>query len=151
LIRGETGYFQRNGNVNPPEEHLSSDFSDIWQVAPYVPSCPSTIRDTDLLDTISVIVNKGIKRIREDGNGEPGPTSADRENIIRWIATGYRRAKKRYSKLDIYTLAHSVFGKIEEEADKALKYAEEWQVLTVKVDLKGYHVSVDLDYPEDDY
>jgi hypothetical protein len=155
-IRGETGYFQRHGNVNPPEVHLSAEFDMIWRAHTERDGRSdirevSRVRNTELLDTCRKIVRLGVKNLEENGvEPEDLPNHGTRELIARWLAKGYVKAARRYRKLDQHTLSY-VFGKIEEAADKALKYADEGQVLTVWLDLKRYDVRTDLEYPRDPY
>jgi hypothetical protein len=154
-IRGDTGYFQRSGNVNEAKVHIASDFPMIWQALTDRDGRSTVkhvqkVRDTDLLDRCREIVRLGIKNLEENGvEPEDLPNHGTRELIARWLAKGYVKAARRYRKLDQYTLS-TVFGKIEEAADKALKHADEGQVFTVRLDLKRYDVRTDLDYPYDD-
>jgi len=155
FIRGDSGYFQRNGNVNSPEKHIGSDLSNIWQL--------HTDRDGrnnlrpcgvmcyhETMDQCRDVVKEGLKEFEEREQTEP--SLRDCELIARWIAKGYKRAQsQRYAKHDSYTIAYSLFDPIAEQADKALKHAEEGMVLTVRVDFKALKVAVSCDYPQEEY
>jgi hypothetical protein len=155
-IRGETGYFQRHGNVNPPEVHLSAEFDMIWRAHTERDGRSdirevSRVRNTELLDTCRKIVRLGVKAIieayGEDAENVSKPDSVNQERIARWLAKGYVKAARRY-RMDQHTLSY-VFGKIEAEADKALKYAEAGQVFTVRLDLAHAEIHTELEYPND--
>jgi hypothetical protein len=152
-IRGDTGYFQRNGNVNEAKVHIASDFPMIWQALTDRDGRSTVkhvqkVRDTELLDRCREIVRLGIKNLEENGvEPEDLPNHGTRELIARWLAKGYAKAARRY-RMDQHTLSY-VFGKIEAEADKALKYAEAGQVFTVRLDLAHAEIHTELEYPND--
>jgi hypothetical protein len=156
FIRGESGYFQRQGNVNEPKVHLAAEFAMTWgyhtqrdrrtAVKPV-----GLVRDKDLMEQCRQIVRLGVKNMKDDESGLPLPTAEDQERIARWYAKGYVRARRRYRNLDAYSVAYQLFGPIEEKADMALKHAEEGMILTVLVDYRKLEVKVWCDYPEDEW
>jgi hypothetical protein len=146
-LRGDSGYFQSRGNVNPPEVHLASDFPMIWGIQGYVKECP-LVRDSELMETCREIVRLGVKNIQEESSTTP-PSAIARENIARWMAKGYKRAQKRYKNVDAYTVSERLFRGIEESADKALGHAEQGMELVVSVDFKNLKFRSFLDYPEE--
>lgn len=148
-IRGESGYFQRQGNVNSPEVHLASDFPMIWRIQCYVKECP-LVKDSKLMEQCRGIVRLGVKNIQEESS-DTTPSSIAQENMARWIAKGYKRAEKRYKGTSSYTVAYRLFQAIEEASDKALAHAENGMELVVKVDYKNMECSTYMDYPEDSF
>ena len=120
-IRGESGYFQRNGNINAPKGHISSDLPMIWRIQSHVREC-KVVRDVTLMETCRETVQLGVKLVEDEYleySDQSIPSEIEREYIARWIATGFKRAEKRYSYTDSYTVAYQLFRGIEEAADKA--------------------------------
>ena len=84
---------------------------------------------------------------------------SDMPHIVNWMAYGYQKAGRRYLRKDIrkrgigfYEIAYSLFEKIESEADKLLKHAEEGMELTVKVNRRSLEAELRLSYPgEEEY
>ncbi len=154
LIRGESGYFQRNGNANSTEQHLAADFPEIWRYhtdrdnRTAVRPC-GLIRNSDVMDMAREAVRLGVKELREM-ECDNLPTAEDCERFARWMGKGYMRAQKRY-KNRVHAVAYRVFQEIEEKADKALQHAEEGMILTVRVDFINLECSLDCDYPYDPY
>ncbi len=155
FIRGDSGYFQRNGNVNPPEKHLSAELGMIWNYhvhrdgRTFVKPCGLT-GDQDLMDKCRHIVALGVEGMKDNYDHLTPPDAEAQERIARWYAKGYVKARKRYRNLDAYSVAYQLFGPIEEKADEALKRADEGMVLTVLVDYKRLEVKVWCDYPEEE-
>lgn len=153
-IRGETGYMQRNGNVNGPKEHLAADLPMVWDYhtnrdrRTTIKPC-GLVRDEDLMEQCREIVQIGVRNMRDEDR--QAPDAETQERIARWIAKGYKRASVRYAKHGAYEIAYSVFQKIEEQADRCLRGAEEGMILTVSLNLNNLNVSVDCDYPQDEY
>lgn len=156
-IRGDTGYFTRNGNVNRAEVHLASEVLQTWDYltrrdgrSTLRPCGLARNRNPELMEQCREIVRLAIQETEERGGINP-LNWENRELIARWIARGYMRAGKRYRKTPAYQVAYDLFGVIEERADTLLKHAEEGMVLTVR--LSGQHpwVTVDCDYPETYY
>lgn len=156
FIRGESGYFQRNGRVHSAEENLASDFPEIWNHMVYedrrthVKPCGS-VRDEDLMERCREIVRLGVRELREREHDQI-PDREARERMARWFAKGYKKAERRYRQHGAYAMAYQLFSPIEEQAERCLKYADEGMVLTVCVNVKRLNVSVSCEYPqEEDY
>lgn len=160
-IRGETGYFQRNGNVNSPARHLSSDFPMIFDVTEQqrgstrIKPCPRKARvEPEVLEVFKEIMayakEELVEQEREDVLHEE-----DEQHIINWMALGYVKAGQRYSwkkcRFDFHSLAHQLFQSIEEQANRLLKCAEEGMELTVKVNLRQLEATCSMDYADGDY
>jgi hypothetical protein len=158
-IRGESGFMQRNGNRNPPEEHIASDFPMIWRIhhgthgRTGFRSPPRTRGAVDIIDQCKNIVYRACRLLSEE-ECERLPDAAERELIAQWLARGYVLAERRYKKIDPcisgHDIAYSLFGRIEEQADRLLTQAEEGMELTVNIDVRALSVSLSLDYPEYD-
>lgn len=156
FLRGETGYFERNGNVNEAKVHLAAEFAMTWgyhtqrdgrtAVKPV-----GLVRDTELMDTCREIVALGVQNMKDEESSLPLPSAEDQERIARWYAKGYVRAQKRYRRHYAYDVAYQLFQTIEEKADMALTRADAGMILTVTVDYKKLEAHVECDYPEDDY
>jgi hypothetical protein len=150
FIRGESGYFQRNGNVNSPEVHIGSGLAEIWSLhtdrdyrSTFRPC--GVIQYPETMAQCREAVKSGLKEFAERELTEPSPR--DCELIARWMGKGYKRAERRYKQHDSYSIAYSLFAPIEEAANNALKYAEAGMVLTVLVDFARLKVDVSCDYP----
>lgn len=149
FIRGESGYFQRNGNVCSTEEHLSADIPEILANHVYRDGrssfrpCVKTT-DKNLLETCRRIVELGTEEIEKEQEVFPSPSQ--QEHIAHIIASGYKRAAKRYRQHDSGAIAFRLFKEIEEQADRALKKAEEGAVFTVRVNLARMQAATECDY-----
>lgn len=140
LIRGDYAS-DTNGTA---EENIASDLSTIWGVQGEVREC-SAVKDTDLLERTKKAVHYFRKELKymEDCNK---PKESDLENIARWIAKGYIKARHRYPKA--WAIYWDMFKPIEEQADRYLKHAEEGMLLTVIVNFARCEVlRVECDYP----
>ncbi len=142
-LRG-TGGYGWNGTA---EENIASDLPMIWGIQAYVRPCHK-VRAADLLDRCREAVRLAIKEMRYSFDEPDLPSAESRENIARWIAKGYKRAERRYRRHSTGSIVWSLFKPIQDQADKALQHAEEGMVLTVRVNVRDYMVSVDLDYPD---
>jgi len=153
-LRGETGYMQRNGNVNRPEVHLASDFEMIFQAIEEmnghtrIKPCPHTVDlDDEVIDAFREIVRLAKKNFRD--NEWPNPIDPrDEKSIVAWMAYGYHKAGVRYEGHEFYDLAYRLFNTIEERADVLLKGAEEGMKLIVRVDVPEYEAHLVLDYED---
>ena len=158
-LRGETGYFQRNGNTHSPEAHIAADFRELYQHVAHEgfsledPS-GATGRMLDYEEADEALVRAcciGLREVNDedeyDADDEAladftSQESADR--IVGWLRLGYLKAVERYAGVDAYTLAHSVFRAIDERAAKWLQGdAVEGQTLRVTVDLKRMSVTME--------
>ncbi len=144
-IRGCGGYKQ-NGT---PEENIAADLPMVWSIQGAVRSCGLS-KESEVIEQARAAVTHWMRE-KQYIDRENKPTDADQENVARWIAKGFQRARKRYRKHNPYTLCYRLFEPIEEQADKALKYAEEGMVLTVRVDFINLEIRVSCDYPEEEY
>lgn len=145
-IRGDGGYW--SNSMYTPEEQIASDFDMIWRIQPYVRQAPR-IRDEDLRERCRTAVQHAVQNMRDNGwESADMPTALDREHMARWLARGYKRAQRRYKAHSPYLVAWDLFKPIEEAADKALTYAEQGMVLTVRVDYAIRQVWTDCTYPE---
>jgi hypothetical protein len=163
-IRGETGYFQRNGNVNDATTHLASDFPMIFQAIEAkqghtrIRPCAKVCRlEEKVKEAFQAILRKAVVNLQEevDNNGSDFPAvgKQDHPNILAWMAYGYQKAGQRYSRyhqrgIGFYEIAYCLFAKIEEEAEKALKVAEEGMTLTVSVNFLQLQVETSLNYED---
>lgn len=159
LIRGETGYMQRNGNVNPPHSHLAADFPEIFghtieQRGSYdIRTCEKKVKIPDHIREVFILIKQEViteLECREDQELIDAMND-QAEIILKWFAYGYLRAKKRYAKINVHTLAYEVFDYIETQANKLLNGAEEGMELVVKVMLNEYNAEVKLIDPRDRY
>ena len=160
-IRGETGYFQRNGNVNTPAQHLASDFPMIFDITEQqrgstrIKPCLKKARvDPEIREMFQRIIEYAKEELAEQEREEV-LYQEDEQHIINWLTLGYVKAEQRYSwkkyRFDFYSLAHVLFQSIEEQADRLLKRAEEGMELTVRVNLRQLEATCELDYAEDSY
>lgn len=153
FIRGDTGYFGRNGNMVPAEEHLASEIGMVWGYhtgrdnRTTLRPC-GVMKYHETMDQCRKIALLGMGDFVE--RGEPIPSEKNIELIARWIARGYKRASIRYAKHDAYEIAYQLFEPIETQADALLKHADEGMVLTVHVDLSHLKVALDVDYPREE-
>jgi hypothetical protein len=159
-IRGETGYMQRNGNVNPPESHIAADFQEIFRAIEEmnghtrIKPCPKTPKlEEEAEEAFLKILDKAKENLKEM-DAEDTLDTRDEANVLAWMAYGYRKAGARFAKyskrgIGFHELAYCLFSDIEQKADMALKMAEEGMVLNVNVDIPNLEVRVALDYPED--
>lgn len=147
FIRGDSGYFGHNRGNRSPEENTAADLPMIWSIQSYVKPCLLS-RDQDLMTRTRNVITH-FKKELEYMEQADNPDEEDLEHIARWIAKGYQRAKKRYGTTRNENIAWGLFQPIEEQADTALKHAEEGMVLTVRVDFRRglEHATVDCDYP----
>jgi hypothetical protein len=143
FIRGETGYMQRNGNINPPAKHIASDFPDIFQHIIHenmsLPYAPKTRKiDLDYVENfIAATLQEAEKLLKEEFGDWDDFIERALELLPRvadWIRIGYRRAARRYSRWQ--DNAVEIFDQISEKADKALKRAEIGDKLIVSFSLK---------------
>lgn len=143
-IRGNAGYYQ-NGT---PESNIASDLPEVWSIQPYARACGLS-RDLEIMEQARSAVAHWMDEERTRDN-DSLPSSADQENVARWIARGYQRAKRRYRASDCHSICYNLFQPIQEACDRELKHADEGMELTVRVDFKNLEASVTCDYPTEE-
>lgn len=139
LIRGDYNA-NRNGTA---EENVAADLPTIWGVQGCVRTC-GVVRGGEIIDK----ARKAVGHFKKEFPymGDHVPTSSDCENIARWIAKGYAKARRRYPKA--WAIYWDMFKPIEEQAERYLKHAEEGMLLTVIVNFARCEVlRVECDYP----
>lgn len=155
---GASLYIRGNGddprNLSP-EESIAADLSTVWDVLvnrerrSFVEPCASS-KDADLMKrarlAVSYWVSEAKAEYSQDEKSQPDFISQER--VACWIAKGYRRAAARYRGISRDMLLWDLFKPIEEQADKALKRAEEGMILTVLVDISNRGVRVFLNDSE---
>ena len=143
FIRGETGYFQRNGNIHPPWRHVASDFPNMkrrpeW----YIPVCHKGSR---LPEHVHEWMHEIAKFLRlHDGSDDCENVSFEHfevTNAIKWLSRGYVMARRRYRKIGCCGAA-DLFAQIEKRLDAGLRYSEEGDKVTAVVNFR--RVSVDV-------
>jgi len=156
LLRGETGWWQRDGNINSPDQHIASDFVDLYRHVAYEGFAlldPGTVEPVNDCadDVLSLAVRKGLALVREEE--EPSEIlelftcTQSAERILGWLRKGYAKAEERYASVDIYTLVYSCFGIIETGVDKWLESGEaEGKTLDVEINLENLEVSMSAGY-----
>lgn len=150
FIRGETGYMQRKGNINPPAVHIASDFPDIFRhiidERMGLPVAPKTKKiDIEYVEEfISELMQEAAKLLESEfGEYEPEFVKESLELLPRvadWIRIGYRRATKRFGPYQNHAVA--IFQQIEEKADKYLEHANIGDKLTVSFDIKNNKANI---------
>lgn len=156
LIRGVSGYMQRNGNVNPPSRHLASDFPDILRhvldegMELPKPGRTRPVDDYDwmLKDTIA----EARKMVRSEYPDDAKMMLPLVPRALGWMRKGFNKALRRYEKCGV-GFATLAFEHIEEHASKMLLCAPLGTVIEVELDLANDHVEVrevEPDYPEED-
>lgn len=171
LLRGQTDYYQRTGNVNPPEKHLASDFEELYMhfsTEGFPVGDPGNVEpvdDEDAEETFQSAVEIGMDNIvdifdfNEDAeDGEESESSqllatftSDeyRARMLGWLRRGYQRAVERFEGVDVNDLAYTVFTEIEEKANKWLNHdAEEGMTLDVEIDLEEISVVMTVEGDE---
>lgn len=144
-IRGDTGYMQRNGNVNPPSAHIASDFPDIFRhvidEGMGLATPPKTRKLTEDHDHAERFVLDVLANVRKEMRSDDYDESFAKE-VVRllplagdWMRRGYRRACKRYSGCQFEAM--HVFDLISKKADEILKHASEGDRITVKFDVRS--------------
>lgn len=158
-IRGDgTGYYGRTGHGSSNEkDHVGSEFVNIWSLhlnrdgRSRIAECPTRRMDADLNDRTRDIIAEGMKDIRDAYDLDTRPTAEDQKNMCYWLARGYYKARRRYAHvIGGQSSMTDLFIQIEERADRALKYAEEGMVLTVKINAKRCGVELSCAYPEEE-
>lgn len=154
-IRGETGYFQRNGNKNSPETHLASDFPEIFRIIEdkqghtTIRTCPKTVRvDEHVEEAFKLILKYAQSNLEEFENGYV-LDEKNKKEILKWLAWGYQKAGerfKRYKRVGIgfHEIAYEVFRKIQEQVDFTLKHATEGETMVFQVNIRTLYVNVYL-------
>lgn len=163
LIRGETGWFNRKdlykNNETAIALNMSSDIPDImYRVLDGTQTFkrPSKTNRLDdyIEDDFKQIIKFGMREIayREDYEhttrniiGKLKSMNVE-ESMLGWMRKGYRSAVKRYKGYHAFDLSY-LFTDIMEKVEKIHKYAEEYQILTVRIDLDRMNNTVSLDYP----
>lgn len=110
---------------------------------------PPRARDACTRERAQAIIDcakSGLSAQWESG----APSERERAVMVAWLAHGYVRAQRRYSRVigGACALA-SLFMEIERECDKALKHAEEGADLTVYANVMRCRVRVVCEYPYD--
>lgn len=148
LIRGTTGYFQRNGNINPPHVHIAGDFPDILRhivdegMGLPDPGKTKPIEDYDYMITDTIA--EAIREVKYEYKDSPEDIAAWLPLIplaTGWMRKGWRKAQKRYAKCGIY-FATECFEYIQIEADKVLNNAELGTIIEVQLELSKDSVSL---------
>jgi hypothetical protein len=151
FVRGDGGYstqYRHYDCVRDP----AGDIPTVWgymlerENRTTVRACGAS-RDSFGMDTARAIIAEGMKEIEN-----PWPNADTRERMACWIARGYARAMRRYSRVIGGACAvAATFMEIERQCARELKHAEEGMTLTVYVNVKRSSVRVVCDYPEDSY
>lgn len=155
LIRGEGGLFSSGHYA--PEENMSAEFPEIIRHVIYegmrVPEPPRTrALDGSAEESLQLIVSRARKLCCAGEHPEfEKEDHAAVLDVLRkalgWMRVGYRRAARRYK--NALGFARCAFGQIQEEADKRLKHAEQWQELHVSINIARRDCQVEfLEYPE---
>jgi hypothetical protein len=153
-IRGNSGYYARNGSASTPEQNIASDLPTVFGVLrsrdgrSFAKPCKPS-RDAEVMSQAREAVSCWLREC-EYMSEEDRPDATTCERVACWIAKGYQRAKVRYKTHGAGNVAYGLFAQIEEGADKALKHADEGMVLTVRVDFRALNVSLDCDYPHEE-
>jgi hypothetical protein len=113
---------------------------------------PPRVRDAEVLTRMRAIADEGFRLIRS----ERGETDEEGENRLQfsdeeraawagWLAVGYVRARRRYSRVvgGICSVAY-LFMRIQELCDRALKHAQEGYQVRVYVNVKRAAVRVEV-------
>jgi hypothetical protein len=155
FIRGDSGYYGHKGGNSNPAENIASDLPMVWSTHRFqhfretIKPC-GLCRDSEILEQAREAITHWLKECEYMDESEK-PDAETCERVARWIAKGYQKARKRYREHNCHSIAWSLFRPIEEEADKALKHADEMMELTVWVDFKNLTVKVCCDYPSGMY
>lgn len=137
LIRGEGGFFV----FSSPGENIGADLPEIMRHVVHknmgLSSAPKT-RPLDeyveewIKEAVGVLLEE-LKLWYDKEDAEHVKSMIP--DMVGWMRIGYRRAKARY-KGKLWQV-RDAFRKIQEEADKALKHAEEEDKLELSVSLAG--------------
>jgi len=159
VVRGDNGYFQRNGSSLPAHVHMASDMPDIFcrimEGEQTLKDPGRTYRLRNECDELAVqlTVAESWKQIRSEMSHrlddtylvtEPEGISAldallsneNKRRLTGWLRRGIQVARARYYHCDTYHLAYGLFDKIAKEASRLLEHAEEGDVLHVSINLK---------------
>ncbi len=159
FLRGETGYMNHRGNTIPPEGHIGGDVVEMFRHYAHEGFDflePDSYSGHGLPDSVRAVFNSAVQRGFDeicseefpDGDAEASEVfrafRGHRKDIAEWLRRGYRRATERYSGIDPYTLAHSVFNEIETRVGAFLDCGEEHegQSVEILVDLENFDVSI---------
>lgn len=153
FIRGDGGWsskYRRYDSVRDP----AADIPQVWgymldrENRTTLKPCGLS-RDSFGVETGRAIVAEGMRELRhqyEDADSQPDAET--RERMARWIARGYAKAQRRYSRVIGGACAvASLFMTIERECDEALKRADEGMQLSVYVNALRCGCRVECDYP----
>ncbi len=159
FVRNEECYYSRKGNCHSAASNISSEFIQhyyylINNEKSLQFSDPGKIKIPEEIESIlDDIVEEGKKHLKSEIE-EDYQQFFSLQNQIKlkgWFAKGYRKAVKRYKGYTPDDLCY-MFMETETLVDKITEYAEEGQILTVKIDLKNRQVKAWADYPEsEDY
>ena len=152
LIRREQFESTRYGK-DGLSANLSADMPDIWGhivreglgLASAPASAYRPIRDRHIETQLKRAVTEGLKEAHDMELFDSMRASEIAEicrDSIAWLRNGYRRAKRRFRDLCLYSLLLD-FKYISRKADEHLKRAEIGDELTVKVCLKRQWVEVE--------
>lgn len=143
LIRAEPAHFNRNNSRSPLAGDLLGILYDIVEQSRQMPKS----RKTRPLDEFSEkLLQSGLREAFADIEGmleeiedeeERSETRtrmlSSREDIASWIRVGYRKALRRYSNCDTYSVGRDLFKKIEKLVDELLGSELLWPNAKVRV------------------
>lgn len=144
-IRGEGGFFHIQAG-----EAISGDLAELIQkaecgmeVKPAPKTKPLNGDYERMEQQITVAVRQAKKELENEREIKLRP---EWETAMRsWIRIGFRKALKRFPGL-LMNCVQEVFRKIESQAEKCLKNAEEGMILRVSYNIKRCNVNVSCDY-----
>jgi hypothetical protein len=150
VIRGDNGYFQRNGNVNPPHVHMASDMPDIFcrileqEQTLKDPGCTYRLHNEFDEDCVQKCVQHTWKELRGElpDRGYSSETvdevlsNENKRRYTGWLRRGIQVARSRYYHCDTYHLAYGLFDKISKQSDHLLEDAQIGDILHVSINLK---------------
>jgi len=168
LIRGNTGYHNRNGSNHSPESNIAADFHELYRHVAHEdftlldPGDVPPVEDEDLDAVLRKAARLGLELVRNEESYELDRDEDDdsvtlfcseqsRERILGWLRKGFTKAEERYADVDIYTLAFEVFSNIEKRIDGWLESGEaEGKTLNIEVDLSNLSVTMEAGYDTTD-
>ena len=140
-IRGDTGYFQKNGNIHPPSVHIATDipniFSHILDEGYSFPPPPKTrkLRENDWMENQIADFKKYAREELKDREMEIPPQWLDWAGD--YLRRGFRKAQKRWPD---NSMAVYFFEKIEKAAKKP---DYEGQILIVWITKNDVKISIE--------
>lgn len=165
FVRGETGYFSRDGRRNTdPVENIASDFTQLFHYwcGKELPSPGKTrpLAESWAEQMVCDVVDRGAGLVRSEygrddyhaKNVRQFCSEANKEAMRGWLRRGYRAAAKRWKNVGSGML-YETFCEIEEAVDVFLKHAEgyEGHECTIDFNPATATVLVSAELERDDY